>query len=146
MSKSKAKEPEAKEPETKELETKELETQELETQELEIEKEPDTEPGAGKPAEAPDEAVAEDGGAPVDAADAAEAPEERDPEAEIAELNDKLLRSLAETENLRRRARKEREDTANYAVAGFARDLLSVADNLGRALGALPENLDPADD
>ena len=132
MSKSKAEEPEAKEPEAKELET---------------EKKPDAEPAAGKPAEAAEQAVAEDGGAPLDdAADPPEAPEERDPDAENAVLNDKLLRSLAETENLRRRARKEREDTANYAVAGFARDLLSVADNLGRALGALPENLDPADD
>ena len=72
--------------------------------------------------------------------------EERDPEAEIVDLNDKLLRALAETENLRRRARKEREDTANYAVASFARDLLSVADNLGRALGALPETLDETGD
>ena len=75
-----------------------------------------------------------------------ETSEERDPEAEIIDLNDKLLRALAETENLRRRARKEREDTANYAVAGFARDLLSVADNLGRALGTLPETLDETGD
>ena len=75
-----------------------------------------------------------------------ETSEKRDPEAEIIDLNDKLLRALAETENLRRRARKEREDTANYAVAGFARDLLSVADNLGRALGALPETLDETGD
>lgn len=73
-------------------------------------------------------------------------PEERDPEAEIAELNDKLLRALAETENLRRRARKEREDTANYAVSGFARDMLTVADNLGRALGTLPETSDGMDE
>ena len=90
--------------------------------------------------EASVEAAAEDLGASGEEDSGAdEAPEERDPEAEIADLNDKLLRALAETENLRRRARKEREDTANYAVAGFARDLLSVADNLGRALGALPE-------
>ena len=90
--------------------------------------------------EAPAEAAAEDVGASGEEDSGADgAPEERDPEAEIADLNDKLLRALAETENLRRRARKEREDTANYAVAGFARDLLSVADNFGRALGALPE-------
>ena len=75
-----------------------------------------------------------------------ETSEERDPEAEIIDLNDKLLRALAETENLRRRGRKEREDTANYAVAGFARDLLSVADNLGRALDTLPETLDETGD
>ena len=78
-------------------------------------------------------ATSDEGDAPRD-----DAPAARDPEAEIADLNDKLLRALAETENLRRRSRKEREDTANYAIAGFARDLLSVADNLGRALGTLP--------
>ncbi len=64
---------------------------------------------------------------------------EEAPQDEIAELKDKLLRTLAENENMRRRARREREDTAKYAVAGFARDLLSVADNLGRALAALPD-------
>ncbi len=91
--------------------------------------------------EAAEEIVEEAAEAPEDGdLEAAEAPAERDPEAEIADLNDKLLRSLAETENLRRRAQKEREDTAKYAVAGFARDLLSVADNLGRAIEALPEN------
>ena len=93
-------------------------------------------PDEGAPGEEISEAAAEDGGAP----------EARDPEAEIADLNDRLLRSLAETENLRRRGRKEREETAKFAVAGLARDLLSVADNLGRALGALPENPDATDD
>jgi molecular chaperone GrpE len=58
-------------------------------------------------------------------------------EAETAELKDRLLRALAETENVRRRAEREREETAKYAVTGFARDVLPVADNLGRALGAL---------
>jgi molecular chaperone GrpE len=85
-------------------------------------------------------------GSPGGGTTAGDAPAERDLEAEIADLNDKLLRALAETENLRRRSRKEREDTANYAVAGFARDMLSVADNLGRALGTLPENSDSGDD
>ena len=59
---------------------------------------------------------------------------ERSPETEIAELKDRLLRAVAETENLRRRAEREREETAKYAVTGFARDLLNVADNLRRAL------------
>jgi len=59
--------------------------------------------------------------------------------AEIASLRDQLLRALAETENLRRRAAREREETRKYAITGFARDLLTVVDNLRRALDALPE-------
>ena len=51
-------------------------------------------------------------------------------EQQIAELKDRLLRSLAEIENVRRRADKEREDTAKYAVSNFAREIVSVADNL----------------
>lgn len=58
-------------------------------------------------------------------------------EAEIAELKDKHLRALAEMENLRRRAARERQDAGNYAVTGFARELLAVADNLQRALAAV---------
>jgi molecular chaperone GrpE len=60
-------------------------------------------------------------------------------EAELAEHKDQLLRALAETENIRRRGQREREDTAKYAIAGFAKELLSVADNLRRALDSLPE-------
>ncbi|MBK8907230.1 MAG: nucleotide exchange factor GrpE [Rhodospirillales bacterium] len=58
-------------------------------------------------------------------------------DAEIAELKDKHLRALAEMENLRRRAARERQDAGNYAVTGFARELLAVADNLQRALAAV---------
>jgi len=61
-------------------------------------------------------------------------------EAEIADQKDRLLRALAETENVRRRAQREREDASKYAVAGFAKDLLSVADNLRRALESIPES------
>jgi len=61
-------------------------------------------------------------------------------EAELAEQKNQLLRALAETENVRRRAQREREDTSKYAVAGFAKELLSVADNLRRALESLPES------
>lgn len=61
-------------------------------------------------------------------------------EAELAEQKDLLLRALAETENVRRRAQREREDALKYAVAGFAKELLSVADNLRRALDSLPES------
>jgi molecular chaperone GrpE len=60
-------------------------------------------------------------------------------EAELAEQKDRLLRALAETENTRRRAQREREDATKYAMSGFAKDLLSSADNLRRALDSLPE-------
>lgn len=58
---------------------------------------------------------------------------------EAKELKDKLLRSMAETENLRRRFEREREDTAKYAVANFAKELVTVADNLRRALESVGE-------
>jgi len=57
------------------------------------------------------------------------------------ELRDQLLRALAETENVRQRARREREEALKYATAPFARDLLAVADNLRRALDSLPADL-----
>lgn len=60
-------------------------------------------------------------------------------EAELADAKDKLLRALAETENVRRRAQREREDAARYGTANFARDMLTVADNLRRALESAPE-------
>jgi molecular chaperone GrpE len=59
-------------------------------------------------------------------------------EAEISTLKDQLLRALAEVENVRRRAQREREDTAKFAVAGFSKELVVVADNLRRALDAVP--------
>ena len=58
--------------------------------------------------------------------------------AEAAQLKDQLLRALAETENVRRRAQREREDAGKYAIANFARDVLQVSDNLHRALEAIP--------
>jgi molecular chaperone GrpE len=57
---------------------------------------------------------------------------------EAAQLKDQLLRALAEAENVRRRAQREREDAAKYAIANFARDVLQVSDNLHRALEAIP--------
>jgi molecular chaperone GrpE len=57
---------------------------------------------------------------------------------EIADLKDRLLRQAAETENTRRRLERDKADTAAYAMTGFARDLLAVADNLKRAVAALP--------
>ena len=49
-----------------------------------------------------------------------------------------MLRALAEAENTRRRSQRDREDTARYAAAPLARDIVPVADNLGRALAAVP--------
>ena len=60
---------------------------------------------------------------------------------QIEELQDKLLRQLAESENIRTRATKQVEEVKNYAVFDFSRDLISVMDNLSRALDHLPENL-----
>lgn len=72
-----------------------------------------------------------------------EVQEDEDPlavaEAEMVALKDKLLRAVAETENVRRRAERERADAANYAVTAFAREMLAVSDNLRRALDAIPE-------
>lgn len=59
-------------------------------------------------------------------------------EAEAADLKDQLLRALAETENLRRRSQREREDAVRYAAAPLIKDLIEVADNLRRALEAVP--------
>jgi molecular chaperone GrpE len=60
-------------------------------------------------------------------------------EAEAAEFKDKALRALAEVENVRRRAQREREDAVKYGVTNFARELLSAADNLRRAVASVPE-------
>ena len=57
---------------------------------------------------------------------------------EMAEMKDRLLRTLAEMENLRARTAREVEDVRKYAITGFARDVLEVADNLGRALASVP--------
>jgi molecular chaperone GrpE len=59
-------------------------------------------------------------------------------QAEAADLKDKLLRAHAEMENLRKRAEREREETAKYAVTRFARDIVNVGDNFQRAIDAVP--------
>ena len=56
----------------------------------------------------------------------------------VADLKDRLLRALAEVENVRRRGEREREDARLYAATGFARDMVRVADNLRRALESVP--------
>jgi molecular chaperone GrpE len=57
---------------------------------------------------------------------------------EVQELKDRLLRTLAEMENLRARTQREVEEARKFAVTGFARDLLEVGDNLCRALASVP--------
>ena len=57
---------------------------------------------------------------------------------ELSEMKDRLLRTLAEMENLRTRTAREVEDARKYAISSFARDVLEVADNLGRALASVP--------
>ena len=57
---------------------------------------------------------------------------------QVAEARDKTLRTLAEMENLRQRTRREVADAKTYGITGFARDVLDIADNLQRALDAVP--------
>lgn len=59
--------------------------------------------------------------------------------AENAELKDRLLRTAAEMENLRKRTERDKADTAKYAISSFARDVLTIADNIQRAIDHVPE-------
>ncbi len=68
-----------------------------------------------------------DEGAPVDATALAEG------------LRDQLLRAHAEMQNVRKRAEREKQDAARYGISQFARDIVAVADNLHRALAAVPQ-------
>jgi molecular chaperone GrpE len=66
---------------------------------------------------------------------------------ENADLKDRLLRAAAEMENLRRRTERDKSDTAKFAVSNFARDTLTIADNIARAIAHVPEDAaeeDPA--
>jgi molecular chaperone GrpE len=65
---------------------------------------------------------------------------------ENAELKDQRLRALAEAENIRRRAEKDKADASAYAVTKFARDMLGIADNFARALAAVPTEIRSAAD
>jgi len=99
-----------------------------------------TEPQPKRPDETEAEIEAEENeGGPVESITPSDQP---DPAAQIANLKDQVLRALAELENTRRRAQKEREDTAKYAVANFAKEMLNVADNFRRALDATPKDTD----
>jgi molecular chaperone GrpE len=66
---------------------------------------------------------------------------------ENTDMRDKLLRTMADMENLRRRTEREKEDTARYAISNFARDVLTIGDNLRRVIEHVPEEAagkDPA--
>src|SRR6266498_3614210 len=99
------------------------------------------------PARAGEQATEEqEGAAPA----GAPAPERAaDPTAlvqEAAELKDRLLRTLAEMENLRRRTEREVADARVYGVTNFARDIVGVADGMERAMKALDDGIrDKAD-
>jgi molecular chaperone GrpE len=91
----------------------------------------------------PTDAEADPAGGEAPAEAESEAPSERSSreielEAELAATKERLLRALADTENLRRRAAREVEEAHKYAITGFARELLEVADNLSRALVSIP--------
>ena len=95
--------------------------------------------------------------AQIPAEDASSAPEDNvetllTPEAQImalqadlAEAKDRTMRALADAENTRKRAIKDRNDAGNFAIANFARDLLGFSDNFKRALEAIPADLKDID-
>ncbi|WP_341789448.1 nucleotide exchange factor GrpE [Rickettsia endosymbiont of Polydrusus tereticollis] len=61
---------------------------------------------------------------------------------QIEILQDKLLRSVAEAENTRKRLEKSRDDARDYSIVSFTKDILTVSDNLSRALEYKPQNLE----
>lgn len=87
---------------------------------------------------AADATVAPETTAAENAAEAATPDPALELKAENADLRDKLLRTVAEMENLRKRTEREIADTRTYAIAGFARDMLTATDSLSRALSVLP--------
>jgi molecular chaperone GrpE len=103
--------------------------------------EPDTVEGSTSERTTPERSTGEPAAAP--------APESRGEAAdpvellarEAADLKDRLLRTLAEMENLRRRTEREVADSRIYGVASFARDILTIADNMARALQTLRAEL-----
>ncbi|PST27054.1 nucleotide exchange factor GrpE [Mesorhizobium plurifarium] len=103
----------------------------------------------GPEAAAPEEfeTAAEPQAAEKPEADASAAPDPLElAKAENAELRDKYLRLAAEMDNLRRRTERDVKDAKSYSVAGFARDMLAVSDNLRRALDAIPADAREAGD
>ncbi|MEM7024887.1 MAG: nucleotide exchange factor GrpE [Pseudomonadota bacterium] len=104
-------------------------------------------PGAGDqtghadPAADASSEVAQDS---LDAAEPEAAPigREAELEAELSETKDRMLRAMADLENLRRRSAREIDEARKYGITGFARELLDVDDNLSRALDSIPKRGD----
>ncbi len=101
--------------------------------------------GADEPQDG-DDAIAEAVAAAVGGAAAEESPWAQDPtariaelEEEIASLKDQFLRAMAEAENVRKRSERQLAEAHKYGVANFARAVLTIADDLSRALAAVPE-------
>lgn len=88
---------------------------------------------------AAEEAMVAEGGAPQPDPELLKRIE--DLEADLATARQDVLYAQAETQNVRRRMEKDAQDARAYAATGFARDILSVSDNLERALAAIPEAL-----
>ncbi len=84
------------------------------------------------------ERLRDDGGEDAEAADEALDEALASLRGDLENAKQEVLYARAETQNVRRRMEKEVQDARNYAATGFARDILSVADNLGRALDAIP--------
>ena len=82
---------------------------------------------------APSDGLRPETASPMDGADAL-----KQLQAEKAELKDRLLRTLAEMENLRRRTERDVADARSYAIAKFAAEMVAVADNMRRAIAAVP--------
>ena len=106
-------------------------------------------PEAPEAEQATAEGTAEDNVAPLHGEGADEAGIESEVKtyeelaAENEALKDRLLRALSDTENMRRRAQREKEDAGKYAFTAFARDMLEVTDNLARAIASvLPEDIE----
>jgi molecular chaperone GrpE len=97
-----------------------------------------TEPGKAEQRPAPNAEGA--AAAPVDPAVVIETLE-----AQIKDLTDRLLRAHADLDNLRKRAEREKEETAKYAITKFARDVIGVGDNFQRAVGAVPSGAADSD-
>ena len=89
--------------------------------------------------EALPEGVLEDAPEDVPPLEDINAPPPPSPEQQLADMNDQLLRTLAELENTRRRAERDRGEALKYGALSFARDMVGVADNLQRALKAVDE-------
>ncbi|MEM8833092.1 MAG: nucleotide exchange factor GrpE [Pseudomonadota bacterium] len=67
-------------------------------------------------------------------------------EQELIDNRERTMRALADAENTRKRAMKDREDAGKFAIARFAKDLLDFSDNFGRALSAIPEDIKETDE